>query len=278
MHTKDILPWQCQSTGDHHAPPILFLHGFMGTSTDWLAIAQAISERYYCILPDLPGHGSNRDRPLSQPFDLAHLSREVGTILDRLESSKVILAGYSMGGRIALHSALQFSHRIRALILESTNPGIEDEETRRHRAIQDDKRADIMLANGMEVFVDQWYEMDLFRSLKTHPGLVEKVKAQRGLNDPIWMAKVIRELSPGRQIPLWNRLKNLSFPVLLITGELDTKYTALMEKMRGKIPDGTLRIVPEAGHNVHLERPDEFIRLMKDFLEHSNEQISQSAG
>jgi pimeloyl-ACP methyl ester carboxylesterase len=55
-------------------------------------------------------------------------------------------------------------------------------------------------------------------------------------------------------------------PVMFVAGALDEKYAWLGEQITARIPQGRLAIVPEAGHNVHLEQPDAFVTVFKDFL------------
>jgi pimeloyl-ACP methyl ester carboxylesterase len=64
---------------------------------------------------------------------------------------------------------------------------------------------------------------------------------------------------------LYARLPTLHIPVLLIAGVLDTKFTAIARHMAQALPQSQLRIVPGAGHTVHLERPEEFVSLVGNY-------------
>jgi pimeloyl-ACP methyl ester carboxylesterase len=125
----------------------------------------------------------------------------------------------------------------------------------------------MLLAQGLERFVEQWYELDLFRTLQSRPHLLTAMKAKRKKNDPRWLAKVIKELSPGRQPPLWANLGALPMPVLLIAGELDARYTELATLMGRQMPQARVEIIPGAGHNVHLEQPGQFGEVVTAFLQ-----------
>ena len=92
------------------------------------------------------------------------------------------------------------------------------------------------------------------------------MKTKRKENNANWAAKIISDLSPGRQPLLWQNLPNLSMPVLLVAGALDKKYTALVTEMAQKIPQATVEIVAGAGHNVHAEKPQQFAELVINFL------------
>jgi 2-succinyl-6-hydroxy-2,4-cyclohexadiene-1-carboxylate synthase len=258
--------WPFHSIGKNTNPPLLFLHGFMGRGADWLPIAGHCADQFYCLLPDLPGHGHNLNLPSSQPLDFELMADGVDRLISQLKLDAVHLVGYSMGGRIALYTALKYPHRIKSLILEGASPGIQADQARHERAALDDQHALRLQTEGMAAFIEAWYNMPLFQSLHHYPQLLHQVKQQRKQNDPDWMAKIISELSPGRQPPLWSQLGALAMPVLLMAGALDQKYSKMAGAMAEQIPKAAVKIIPASGHNVHLERPAEFARLVTTFL------------
>ncbi len=261
--------WPYQSAGNPHNPPLIFLHGFMGRGRDWLPLVPHLMDRFYCLLPDLPGHGNNINLPQSTQLTYDNVVKGLIYFCDQLSLQHFNLIGYSMGGRIALYTATQFPDRISSLTLESANPGLTDQQARQARATLDDERAERLLHRGLNVFVDHWYELALFSSLKQHPLLFAQTRLKRKQSDPRWMAKVISELSPGRQLPLWDKLGELPMPVLLLAGALDTKYVDLIEKMGEQIPQATVKIIPNAGHNIHLEQQNTFIDVLATYLSKS---------
>lgn len=252
--------------GDKKNPPLVFLHGFLGRGESWLEVARSFSENYFCILPDLPGHGENINGDISSPLNFDVAMNWLLHLLDEIPVGKIHLVGYSLGGRIALTFASRYPERIITLTLESASPGIIDPSERVRRFAEDSSRAESILKNGMYAFVEQWYKIPLFASLNSHPQKLSSIKESAKQNDPHWMAKVIHELSPGAQTPLWESLSKLSFPVLLIAGEKDEKYAQMIPKMAKMIPNCKQVIVPNAGHNVHAEQREEYISLLKEFL------------
>jgi 2-succinyl-6-hydroxy-2,4-cyclohexadiene-1-carboxylate synthase len=243
----------------------MFLHGFMGAGSDWLPLARRCADHFYCLLPDLPGHGHHTN--LAGPLDFDNVADGLNQLCEHFRLDSLNLVGYSMGGRIALYTACKYPHKINNLILESVNPGIVEPEVRRARANADDKWAALLLSQGIDAFVEQWYALDLFKSLQAYPALLAQVKTKRQQNDARRLAQVISELSPGRQPPLWAELGRLSMPVLLLAGALDVKYAELVKVMGAKIPGATVEIIPGAGHNIHLEKSEEFIGRVMEFLQ-----------
>ncbi len=249
--------------GNPKNPPLVFLHGFLGSGKSWLEIARPFSENYFCVLPDLPGHGDNIFLEINSPLNFDALTNWLYLLLDEIHAPKIHLVGYSLGGRAALTFACRYPEKILTLTLESASPGIVDESERARRLTEDSARAESILKDGMSAFVEQWYRMPLFASLNSHPQKLSSIKESAEQNDPRWMAKIIRELSPGAQTPLWDFLPMLSFPVLLIAGAKDEKYAQVIHKMAERIPNCKHVIVPDAGHNVHVEQPGKFIEFFR---------------
>jgi 2-succinyl-6-hydroxy-2,4-cyclohexadiene-1-carboxylate synthase len=79
------------------------------------------------------------------------------------------------------------------------------------------------------------------------------------------LAQSLRGVGTGVQPSLHAQLPALHIPVLLIAGELDTKFMAIARSMAQALPRSQLRIIPGAGHAVHLERPEDFDALVGDF-------------
>lgn len=94
---------------------IVFMHGFLGSSNDWIDIMKVISGSARCISLDIPGHGGSqitnhgvRDSCLSMEIIADFLHK----LIDRVTPHKVTLVGYSMGARIALYMALKFVSKV----------------------------------------------------------------------------------------------------------------------------------------------------------------------
>ena len=73
-------------------------------------------------------------------------------------------------------------------------------------------------------------------------------------------------MGQGAQPSYWDRLDEIDVPVLLMAGALDRKFVGIAGQMGVRIADAELSVVPDAGHAVHLERPDEFLEDVREFL------------
>ncbi|KAA3648054.1 MAG: 2-succinyl-6-hydroxy-2,4-cyclohexadiene-1-carboxylate synthase [Chloroflexi bacterium] len=266
MNTSGQSAWPYLAVGDPSKPNLLLLHGFMGAGIDWEKIAEDLSRDFYCILPDLLGHGANTPSSTAQTLSLSTLAASLDFFLGQLSIRKTHILGYSLGGRIALRYALDYPGKVTSLILESANPGIEDERLREERLELDGQRAAALIASGMDAFIENWYDMPLFSSLHQYPGRLAVLKEQRKKNNATWVNKFLVQLSPGLQTPLWTRLAELHIPVLLLAGKLDKKYVKVTRQMAKSIPNARQVVIPAAGHNVHWEKPQGFSDIVRDFL------------
>lgn len=257
--------WPAITIGSRDNPVVVFLHGFLGDAQDWLDVANCLAEKYYCILPDLPGHGQNSFLP-PPPLMLSSLAADLFHTLKAQEIHTYFMVGYSMGGRLALQFTLLYPQQVIRLVLESSSPGIEESSARIQRQELDQQRAAQIIQTGLPAFLKTWYAAPLFSSLTERPELLASILDRRQRMSPKSAARIIDELSPGRQPSLWLQLKKVLMPVLVLAGELDRKYAAEARLVAGNIPDARLALAPGAGHVVHLETPEWIAGQLKAFL------------
>jgi len=182
-----------------------------------------------------------------------------------IASSDAVLLGYSMGGRIALHTAL--TGPFHALVLESASPGLADARERALRRESDECLAASIERDGVPALVDVWERLPLWESHRALPAERRAaLRAQRLQNRADGLANSLRGAGTGAQPSLWDRLPELRLPVLLLAGALDTKFRRIAEQMAERLPDALLRVVPGAGHAVHFERPGAFDAAILDFV------------
>ncbi len=229
--------------------PLLLLHGFTQTGRGWDEVARHLAgERYRPLAPDLRGHGAAASR---RPIDVGSCVADVA----RVGGSRFALAGYSMGGRLALHVALAHPERVSRLVLVSATAGIENPAERAARRAADERLAAWIDEDGrlMTEVADRWGAQPLFATQS--PEVAAAARADRLNNDPAHLAASLRGVGTGAMAPLWERLAELTMPVAVLAGALDEKYVALGRRLAGGLPDGELTIVPGAGHALLLEAP-----------------------
>ena len=168
---------------------------------------------------------------------------------------RAVWVGYSMGGRLCLRLALDNPTLVDALILVSGSPGIRDAGPREARLADDERRAQELERDGLDAFLERWLDQRLFETLPREKAMLED---RRRRNDVPRVAHQLRALGQGVQEPLWDRLGELSVPVLLLVGGYDRAYGDVAQRMAAAIgPLAAVEVVPQAGHAAHLEQPDE---------------------
>ena len=168
--------------------------------------------------------------------------------------------GYSMGGRIVLHKALADPGRWPALVLVGVSAGVDDPETRR---ADDEELAGWIERTPIEEVVAWWESQPVFATQS--PALVDAQRAGRLSHKPAELAALLRSFGQGAMPPVWDRLAELSLPVLCLAGALDEKYVAAGQRMASLLPRGEFRPIDGAGHAAHLEAPDLVAREIDSF-------------
>lgn len=252
------------TVGSRSAAPVLFLHGFMGRAANWRPVMEAIQERAFCLAVDLSGHGASVALPKAA-YTMEGTARGLVEVLDAEDVARCAVVGYSMGGRTALYFALHASERVQGLLLESASPGLATEAERAARRRVDRTRA-ARIADDFEAFLRDWYRQPLFASLVRHD-LVDAMVTRRRRNRPDELGKSLRGMGTGAQLSLWERIPALRIPTRVLTGRLDEKYVGITQRMARMNARLRPAIVPEAGHNVHAERPTRFLDQLGRFLD-----------
>jgi 2-succinyl-6-hydroxy-2,4-cyclohexadiene-1-carboxylate synthase len=256
---RPILP--TRTCGRHSSPEILFLHGFLGSSSDWLQVVRELRAAWRCVLTDLPGHGRAHFPKQPKLYSLDGLAQAVLASVRQ----PVHLVGYSLGGRLALRLALLYPERFLSLTLISASPGLPTAAERAARRRSDDALAKDLETRGLNAFLSPWYAQALFGDLRRKPALLRRLLARRRKNDAAELARMLRGCSVGRQPSLWPQLKQLRLPVLLLAGAQDEKYVRVMQQMQRQIRGAQLGVVPGAAHAVVEEQPARVARALEKF-------------
>ncbi len=234
-------------------PALVLLHGFTHTGASWDPVRFELGESYRALAPDIRGHGSASEL---EPVSLEAVLEDLEAIVD----GPFTLAGYSMGGRLALHYAIARPDRVERLILLGASPGIADPPARVARRRADERLAGELERSSIEEFAERWSRAPV---LAGQPPAVEAAaRADRLRSTPGGLARALRGLGTGALPPLWGRLPGLSTPTCLIVGERDQKFRSIAEQMAAATAAATVEIVPDTGHAVHLEAPAAVARII----------------
>lgn len=249
-------------------PPVVLLHGFTGSHSTWRALTDELHQQYQTIAIDLLGHGrsdcpENKDR-----YRMDRTIEDLFYIINELKLESIRLVGYSMGGRVAIAFALTYPKLVKQLIVESSSPGLSLSSEREARVASDNSLATRIEQDGLAWFARYWGDIPLFASQKqlskeTQQQLVES----RLNNNALGLANSLRGIGTGQQTSYWQRMKELIIPVTFIVGEYDEKYVTLARKMQEEVRQAQVIVIRQAGHNVHLEKPTQFLEKIKQVLQ-----------
>ncbi|WP_310426193.1 2-succinyl-6-hydroxy-2,4-cyclohexadiene-1-carboxylate synthase [Chamaesiphon sp. VAR_48_metabat_135_sub] len=253
--------WQFTLTGDINLPPLLLLHGWMGSCRDYAEIIELLRSRFYCIAIDLPGHGKTEVTSGDRGYGFVNTAIGIVQLLDSLEINRCSIAGYSFGGRLALYLALEFPDRFDRVMLESTSPGLATEIDRQARIIQDWQIIDRLETDNFPDFVQDWYRQSIFIGIENHPNFSDLIQRRIETNQPDSLIKSLEYAGVGMQPYLGDRLKVHTKPISLIVGEIDCKFVTINQTIHRDSPLTDIKIIPNCSHNVHFQQPQAWIDL-----------------
>ncbi len=251
------------------SPHIVTVHGFMGGKEDWEPVIDRIDFGISCTHVELPGHG--QQAPITPDRDMMEVMMDaVCEAIPATRQRPLILAGYSMGGRILLHALAGRQLTCDGLVLVSVSEGLEHAEARNDRVRRDHTWADMLRTKGWDDFLDAWYGQPLFGGIGNVPGIMDRVRHRRKQLDPGVMADVVERMSPGHVPYTGTVLANLSVPVLALAGENDAAYTARIQRWEGLSPNIRAVIVDGCGHSLLEEQPNAVADAMRTWIKEMN--------
>lgn len=249
-------------------PPVVLVHGFTGTGASWRSLVEVLAPDFTTIAVDLVGHGRSGCPTAPERYGMRRAMDDLAALLRALGHERAAWLGYSLGGRVALQVAVHRPDVVSALLLEGATPGLDTAEERAARVAADEALAQRLEREGLEAFVDYWQSIGLWDSQQRTLTDEQREALRRGrlAQDPVGLAGSLRGMGTGSQEWVGDRLGGIGVPVFLTAGTLDTKFSAIAREMAAAIPDATMRLVEDAGHAAHLERPDAFNAMVREFL------------
>ena len=243
--------------------PLVLLHGFTGSPASWDDVRARLAPGVDVLAPALLGHDGTPGPAGIRDFD-DELDRLAGIVrVARLQAPHV--AGYSLGGRVALGLLVRHPDLFAAATLIGANPGLPDTAARAARAAGDREWARLLDREGLSTFVAAWEALPLFGT--QHAADATALDRQRRIrlgHDPAGLRRALDVLGLAAMPDYRASLAAIDVPVDLVVGALDTKFRPLAEEMGERLPRARIALVARAGHNVVLERPDEVARLLQE--------------
>ena len=248
----------------------VFLHGLMGYGMNWRRIATGLQQNDIALVFDQRGHGKSI-KPVTgyAPEDYAD---DLELIRRDLEWEDFNLVGHSMGGRTALMYAARFPERVRRLLIEDIGP-----ESKAHAVDYYKRMLEAVPTpfpskkEAKEFFLNEFPKLGFSKS---HPETLGQYLYSNMIDLPDGRADwrfpkeaILLSVSQGREKDHWDELRSLSMPTMIVRGADSSELTQdVYEQMIASNPRIRGQVVPNAGHWVHSDQPEVFLRILLEFF------------
>ncbi|MFQ5762405.1 MAG: alpha/beta fold hydrolase [Candidatus Bathyarchaeia archaeon] len=239
--------------------PVVLTHGLGWNMHVWDNIANQLTRESRVFRMDLRGFGDS-DKPLQPELSIELWAEDINALLETLKVKGALIVGHSMAASITVKLALDHPDKASALCLlaGASKFGPEGQKILSERAV-------IVEREGMSGIVDRIVATNFPEAfVKANPKTMEEARRMLLSNNPHAYAQSCRAII---QFDFTPDLPRIGWPTLIMAGELDKVASpALSESLNKAIPRSYLKILPDTGHLLPLEKPAEIGMLLKDFL------------
>lgn len=257
--------------------PIIFIHGLGGNSSHWLKVFQHLSKSYKCIAIDLPGYGYSDLNFASGEKDLlGFYSKKLIQFIAQKKINKPVLVGHSMGGQIAMITAIQNPKLVKKLILLA--PAGLESFSDAEAVMMNTATVPSYFENQSEAAIHASFKMNFFEVPADVESLIQyRLQLKRCPLFKSYTQTVSSGVKGMLQHPVKNDLKNIKIPALLLFGENDAlipnklfhpslSQRDLVKDAQAAIPNLKTLIISNAGHLLQYEKPLEVSNAIRKFL------------
>jgi len=250
-------------TGNGSLPPLVLSHGFTDNGLCWTDLAGALEKKYDVIMYDLRGHGLS-DAPDTGYSLQDNVSDMVG-LINALKLEHPVIIGHSLGGCICAALAAQYPDIPRKVVLIDP-PGLTKPLSGN---TEDSNRMESWFKKDMDYLKGLSREELLKEAAKRHPAISKEAQA-RWADAKMQMKPQVIE-SVMNLPPLMLYLPKITAPTLILKADANDNTRKMEKDTVSKLPVIKIIHVKGAGHLIHLERPDETLAFLNDFLGDSKE-------
>ncbi|MEU4251163.1 alpha/beta hydrolase [Amycolatopsis sp. NPDC026612] len=237
-------------------PALLLLHGTAASREQWGPLI-AEAGGFTVLAPDFPGSGLTTDR--GGPLTVETLAAQAAAVLDHAGVDAAHVVGHSLGGVVAAHLAGTRPDRVRSAVLHAAWPVTDVRQDAEFRYWLD------LLAHGHATFARMLPLMAFgprYWEQATAESNEQLVKVLETVIEP----GADRQIEADRGVDLRPVLGQITAPVLVLGSAHDRIVTADQQRELVAAIPGARAAEIDAGHGAPAERPDEFVRLVLDFV------------
>lgn len=239
--------------------PVVLLHGFPFDHRIWQAQQAALSTDYRVIAPDLRGHGQS---PVPEGvYSMDAMAADVIALLDQLGIEKAVWVGHSMGGYITMAALRYAPSRFSGMVLVATQP-LADTTERRVQRLESAKLAE---KQGSSTIAFSMMGVLFSPTVEGGSPMAQGVYEIMVNTPPMGVAGALRGMADRPDST--DTLRKISIPTLVIAGREDQIIKLdIAEQMAANIPAARLVTIEGSGHLPMIEKPDETIAALREFL------------
>jgi pimeloyl-ACP methyl ester carboxylesterase len=265
-NTDDGVRLYYEETGS--GAPLIFVHEFAGNYRSWEAQMRHFGRRYRCIAFNARGYPPSDVPESHTSYSQERAADDIRSVIDHLGIERLHIAGLSMGGFATLHFGFRHAARALSLCVAGCGYGAEREQRERFRA-EALTIADFIRSEGMAAFAEKYgYGPTRVQYENKDPRGFAEFKRMLAEHSAVGSANT--QLGVQRERPslydLVGEMRRLTVPTIILTGDEDWPCLMPGVLMKQNIPAAALAVMPNCGHAINLEAPDEFNRILGDFL------------
>jgi len=248
--------------------PVVFVHEYAGDLRSWEPQLRHFGQRYRAVAFNARGYPPSDVPQEVSRYAQARAADDIGAVLDHLGLDRAHVVGLSMGGFATLHFGFRHPARARSLTVAGCGYGAEPDQRARFRA-EAEAVADFIRNNGVAAFAEKYaYGPTRVQfENKDRRGFAE---FKRMLAEHDATGAINTQLGVQRERPslydLVDEMRRLSVPTLVLTGDEDWPCLTPAILMKREIASAALAVMPNCGHGINTESPDEFNRIVSTFL------------
>lgn len=247
--------------------PVLLLHGWCMTSSVWQLQRDSLAADFRIITPDLRGFG--KSSAIRDECNLENFASDILALVERLELSSLILAGWSMGAEVAVMVASTIKIPVSGLVLISGTPSFSNREDFPHGLgrLETEGMALKVRRNISRAFTG--FIQNMFASGELDdPAVAEKVNSILSLLPTPEASIALQSLKSLAESDIRHLFADLDLPALIINGDSDPVcLPGASQWMTDRMPSSNHTVFSGAGHAPFLTMPDEFNTCLRSFIE-----------
>jgi len=248
--------------------PVIFVHEFAGDLRSYEPQMRHFGKRYRAIAYNARGFPPSDIPERVSSYSQARAADDVLAVLDHIGERKAHIVGLSMGGFATLHFGLRHPERALSLCIGGCGYGAEPDKRETFRA-EADLIANMIRTQGMPAFAERYaYGPTRVQYENKDPRGHAEFKAMLAEHSAAGSANTQQGVQKERPslYTLVEEMKRITVPTLIITGDEDWPCLLPGILMKQTIPSAALAVIPNSGHAINLEEPDEYNRIVGDFL------------